>query len=68
MNESQGRVELQIWREDGASGAWCCRVVAPGVLQSVRLDDHVALSSYVAGQVDMFIERHTFEQAGCENP
>lgn len=55
MDEAHVRVELQIWREEDASGAWRCRVVGPGLLQSVRLADHVALNAYIAGQIDTLV-------------
>ena len=37
-------------------------MVGPGLLQSVRLEDHVALSAYIAGQIDMLVARCLLSQ------
>jgi hypothetical protein len=62
MNQPGERVELQIWREEGEDGVWRCRVLTPGALHTVRLDNDAALSAYVAGQIDLLIERYKLQE------
>jgi hypothetical protein len=54
IDQAAGSVELHIWREE--SGAWCCDVLTPAGSHTVRLDDQAALSAYIAGHIDMFVE------------
>lgn len=55
-NQTTRSVELHIWREE--SGAWHCQKLTPAGEQVTRLDDQSALSAYIAGQIDMFVEEH----------
>lgn len=54
IDQAAKSVELRIWRED--NGVWRCRVMTPTGSHTVRLDDQSALSAYIAGQIDMFVE------------
>jgi len=57
--EHSSSVELRIWREDG--GEWRCRVLTPGGVYTVRLDDQAALNAYIAGQIDMFVREYELQ-------
>ena len=54
IDQAASSVELHIWREDG--GVWHCDVLTPAGSHTVRLDDQAALSAYIAGHIDMFVE------------
>src|SRR5262249_19102392 len=53
-DQGTSSVELHIWREEG--GVWRCDVLTPEGNHTVRLNDQAALSAYIAGHIDMFVE------------
>jgi hypothetical protein len=59
IEQGADSVELRIWREEG--GAWRCRVLTPTGVHTVRLDDQVALSAYIAGQIDVFVREYELQ-------
>jgi hypothetical protein len=61
MDQSTIGVELQIWREKGEGGGWRCRVMTPYGYHTVRLDDQEALSTYITGQIDMFLKAYELQ-------
>ncbi len=56
IDQAASSVELHVWREE--SGAWHCQVLTPAGSHVIRLDDQSALSAYIAGQIDMFVEEY----------
>ena len=55
-DQAASSVELHVWREE--SGGWRCHVLTPAGSQIIQLDDQSALSAYIAGQIDMFVEEY----------
>jgi hypothetical protein len=53
-DQAMRSVELHIWREE--CGAWRCLVQTPTSSRTVQLDNQSALSAYIAGQIDMFVD------------
>jgi hypothetical protein len=59
IEQTASSVELHIWREE--NGSWRCRVMSPAGVHTVRLDDQAALSTYIAGQIDMFVKEYELQ-------
>jgi hypothetical protein len=55
MGTGMTRIEVQVWREAGDSGAWRCRLIAPEGRHTVRLDDQSEVSAYIAEQLDALL-------------